>query len=122
MTLDDLNSKKRPLSDSEYENLFDLAFKISLLEEHCPFTFVVTSGFRNEDDQKRVDPMHPHSAHTLGCAVDIEDTHMLLWYWLQDNLSLVKDIGLYLEDEFTDKGHVHIQSIPPKSGKTIFEP
>lgn len=122
MTTQDLNPKGHALTDSEYQNLYDLASKLTELEKDCPYEFHVNSGYRTVEEQHRVDPNHPQSAHIFGCAVDLEDYDFELWYWLVDNINTVKMLGLYLEDEFADSGHVHIQSIPPKSGRIIFEP
>ncbi len=122
MTVSDLNESGHELTDGEYQNLYDLCERMNKLEKDCPYEFIVTSGHRTEADQMRINPKNPKSAHRLGCAVDIADYNFEIWYWLEDNINLVRKLGLYLENaEFTPT-HVHIQSIPPKSGNIIFNP
>lgn len=84
----------------------------------------VTSGFRTAEDQARVDPAHPQSMHTKGCAVDIYDPNpdKRLWEWCIEHMTLMVELGLYLEDKLYTPRHVHFQSVAPASGSRIFKP
>jgi hypothetical protein len=62
------------------------------------------------------------SLHITGHAVDIIDTSMSVWNYVLDNLELAKSMGLYFEDKRATPSWVHIQTLPPKSGKRIFKP
>lgn len=126
MDLDQLNPKSHPLSDTLQENLLDLCDKLNALEKHCPWEFYPTpgcSGYRTEEEQKRINPKAMRSSHIFGCAVDIDDYEGLIFEWCQDNIQLLVKFGIWLENPSADPdGHLHMQSIPPKSGNRIYWP
>lgn len=69
------------------------------------------------------------SNHYLGAAIDIDDDDAgTLWKWLmlEENMQLLKDVGLWLEHgNYTHHKNgtwVHFQIFPPKSKKRIFIP
>jgi hypothetical protein len=121
MTVFDLNNYKLELSDTVRANLTELARRISLLEDECPFLFRVTSGYRDLAQQKRINPKALRSKHVLGCAVDIYDPYGRIWEWLEKNLWVLEKFDLYVENpKSDDDGHVHFQSLPPGSKKRVF--
>jgi len=81
---------------------------------------MVTSGLRSDADQQRINPSAPKSNHLLGNACDILDQSGELYQWCVDNQKLLAEIGLWLE---TRQGPwVHMQRVPPKSGRRFFNP
>lgn len=83
--------------------------------------FVITSGVRSQTEQLLISPDHPHSYHVIGAAVDIKDDGRI-FEWCKDHKGAVTELGIYLENERCDPGHLHIQILPPRSGKFIFNP
>jgi hypothetical protein len=61
-----------------------------------------------------------HSPHRRALAVDIFDPGDKLDKWLTDEK--LTAYNLYREDPDWTPGWVHIQSIPPASGKRTFQP
>lgn len=84
----------------------------------------ITSGVRSQEEEMRIDPAHPDSAHTKGAAVDIldPDPDKRLWNWCLDHIDLMVELGLYLEDRLYSPNHVHFQWWAPLSGNRIFKP
>jgi hypothetical protein len=110
------------LTIAEQHNLEDLQRKVNIIREAWGKPMTVTSGFRTEQDQLRINPKAPNSAHRSGKAVDIQDTDGSLRNWVLKNLDLMQQQGLYMEDFRYTKGWVHFSSQPPKSGHRIFVP
>ena len=70
----------------------------------------VTSGFRDEQDQKRINPKVLHSRHCEGNAVDIADPDGSLYQWAHANQDKLELAGLWCEAG--TKGWLHFQSVP----------
>lgn len=68
------------------------------------------------------------SKHKTGQAVDIHDPGRQLASWCMANLDRLRDLGLHMEDprwtawKNGGGGWVHLQSVPPGSGKLVFIP
>lgn len=62
------------------------------------------------------------STHLFGQAVDIFDPKRELQKWIQENIKLMEEIGLWFEDFSVTTNWVHFQINPPKSGKRFFMP
>lgn len=125
---DILKGKECP---KDYEsNLEKLIKKTNKLQErYGKLQFVITSGFRSLlehlgiyrrkgiTDPKKI-PMK--SKHLFCQAVDIEDKDGKFYQWCQKNEAILQELGLYYE--LGTRGWVHIQIIPPASGKIGFWP
>ena len=83
---------------------------------------IVTSGLRSEADQERINPSAPQSKHLVGAACDILDKDRSLTAWVKANLSLMEEIGLWMEDFDSTPTWVHFQCLPPGSGHRVFVP
>lgn len=133
ITLNELGYYK-DMDLEHYNNLLKLSEKINKLRETYGKPLRVTSGYRSLEkhlsiyaakgitDQKKI-PMQ--SRHLSGLAVDlvpvkepIEDFHK----WIEDNVELLEEIGLWLEDFKYSKTWAHFQIVAPKSGKRFFVP
>ena len=61
------------------------------------------------------------SKHLTCQAVDIADAKFFLTNWCKENEEVLKEIGLWCEDDVTVK-RLHLQIVPPTSGKRWFKP
>jgi hypothetical protein len=99
----------------------------------------VTSGLRAMADHQRIyaeknaqrkaqglPPIPvPMSSKHLSCeACDLEDADGKFKTWLKtdDGLKAMEEIGLWQEDPSATPTWVHVQVVPPKSGKRVFMP
>lgn len=64
----------------------------------------------------------PLSKHMDGLAVDLADPEGEIKNYLLDHQSVLREYGLYMEHPLATKGWVHLQIVPPKSGKQVFYP
>lgn len=62
------------------------------------------------------------SNHMICAAVDLEDKDGRLDAWCLNNLSVLEEIGLWLEHPDNTVNWCHLQIYPPKSGNRIFKP
>lgn len=124
-----------PITAPEHlENLMVLLVKINRLREAYGKPLRVTSGYRSMakhlaiyaakgiTDQAKI-PMK--SNHLLGKAVDVvpvDDTIEQFHAFILANEPLLIEIGLWIEDLAYTKSWVHLQSVPPRSGKRFFQP
>lgn len=107
------------LSIKEQQNLAELQKVINQLIEIADWhPAIVTSGFRTEQDQLRINPKAPNSAHRLGMAVDILDKDGSKYKWCETNQDTLQTLGLWVE--YGTKGWVHLQTRPAKN--RIFKP
>lgn len=119
------------LPKEHQDNLMTLMERLSRVRVSWGKPMIVTSGYRSLDehlaiynrkgitDQKRI-PMK--SRHLIGAAVDISDPKRELQVWCQNNVSLLEEIGLWMEDFRYTSNWVHFQIVPPASGKRFFIP
>lgn len=86
----------------------------------------ITSGLRSQAQQdaliKAGKSNAPKSKHLFGQAADIFDPRGELKIWLMQNIKLLEDVGIWLEDFGSTPTWVHMQCVPPNSGKRIFIP
>lgn len=130
---------KEEFNDEIKQNALDLIQKINAL--NCPFPRFVSSFIRSKTrqieiyKQKARDKKHPFengvfdlskvplkSQHLTGRAIDIQDGDGKLKKWIQENVSKLEEVGLYVEDFRYTKNWVHLQSTAPKSGSRFFIP
>lgn len=113
------------------DNLLDLLIKINKVRDAWGKPMTVSSGWRSRADQIRIyrgkgitdeAKMHMKSKHFFCQAVDIADPKQELQKWIIDNISLIAQIGLWMEDFSATKNWIHFQSVPPGSGKRFFLP
>lgn len=69
----------------------------------------VTSGYRTQQDQARINPKAPHSKHIEGYAVDIADPDGSLYAYAKANEQVLTDCGLWCENG--TKGWTHFQCV-----------
>lgn len=123
-----------PIPPEHQKNVLELLEKVNKLREAYGKPLRVTSGYRSMakhlaiykakgiTDKTKI-PMK--SRHLFGLAVDlvpIEDDIKHFQYWILDNIKLCEEIGLWFEDFAYTGTWVHLQIVPPASGKRFFKP
>ena len=83
---------------------------------------IVNSGWRPASINSTIPGAATHSAHCIGLACDIADPDGRVMVWALNNLSLLKDLGVYLEDFNWCPNWVHFGLKRPLSGRRIFIP
>lgn len=130
ISLKELNPKNYTLTEEQAKNLPILHEKINKVRTAYNKPMTVTSGIRSMEDHLRIYkemgitdqakiPMK--SNHLKAAAVDISDPDGKLMEWVQANVKLMEEIGLWMEAPDKIK-RVHFQIVPPKSGKRFFNP
>ena len=114
--------KVEELTPEQVGNMNTLIPKINTLLERYKRPLEMNSGFRTEEEQMRINPKAPKSKHTECAAIDIGDKDHNFRYWVLMHLDYLIELGLYMEDPSHTPTWVHLQCIPPKSGKRIFIP
>ena len=82
----------------------------------------VNSGWRPKTVNEATANSATQSRHLTGQAVDLPDRDRTLASWCGDNLDVLAEVGLWCEDFRWTKTWVHLQTVPPKSGKRIYVP
>jgi len=118
------------LSIKQQQNLEELLKRLNMLRVAYGQPFVVTSGFRSEQDHRRIYsakgifgaavPMG--SAHLQGLAADIaDDGRLKLWLTTDPKgITLLEQAELYCESG--TKGWLHFQYRKPRTGNRWFLP
>lgn len=81
-----------------------------------------SSGWRPAELNAKVPGAAKTSKHITGDAIDLEDRDGKLKEWCVFNQDKLEALGLYMEDPAATPTWVHLQQLPPKSGKRIFKP
>lgn len=118
----EFNPHNYPLTPEIEQNLSDLHEKMNKVRAAYGNVMIITSGLRSQEDQERINPSAPKSKHLIGAACDVLDRDKKLAIWVQANMPLMEQIGLWFEDFGHTDGWVHFQCLPPKSGKRVFIP
>ena len=96
--------------------LLALALKDGLLCDKC------SSGWRPVGINDSTANAAKNSRHIYGQAIDVADPERKLAQWCLMNMDKLDKIGLWMEDPRWTPSWVHLQTVPPKSGKRIFIP
>jgi hypothetical protein len=124
-----------PCDNKEHlENLEELLVKLNQLRAAYGKPLRVTSGLRDIQkhlaiyaakgitDQSKI-PMKSNHLYGKGAdLVPIEDDIGHLHDFINNNVKLMEEIGLYFEAFEYSPQWLHCQSVPPKSGKRFFKP
>jgi hypothetical protein len=93
----------------------------ALLERAC-LACMVNSGWRPHAVNARIPNASPRSRHLTCEAIDLADPDDRLDAWCLANLDVLAAIGLWLEHPDATPGWCHVQIVPPRSGRRVFEP
>ena len=85
---------------------------------------IVNSGFRPSSVNEHTVNAAKKSNYILGLAVDLKDVNHAIFKAIlkPENLEKAQELGIYFEDPRATKTWIHMQIVPPKSGKRIFKP
>lgn len=82
----------------------------------------VRSGWRPQGVNDSTANAAKDSRHLTAEAVDLGDSDRSLATWCVDNLDVLEELGLWMEDPRWTPSWVHLQIVPPKSGKLVYIP
>jgi len=82
----------------------------------------VNSGWRPRAVNDATANAASGSKHLTAQAVDLPDADRTLATWCVDNLDVLAELGLHMEDPRWTPTWVHVQTVPPKSGKRVYIP
>lgn len=137
LTADKLNPKHFATTPEIDKNLATLLAKLQRVEKEYGHALNLTNCLRDMIDHKRIYadknaklkaagkpeiPVPMGSKHLSGQAADIADADGKFWKWCMEHMQLFVELGLYFEDRSATPTWVHLQTVPPKSGKQIFMP
>src|SRR6187431_171346 len=121
-------TKLSEIPDEHCANLNELHDKLNLLRAAYGKPMVVTSGYRPlkehlriYKDKKGKIPMGSTHLNGTGCDFAAPNNGALK-VWILANLDVCETIGLWFEDFDASPKHLHVQIVPPKSGKRFFKP
>lgn len=131
ISMDEVLKGRAKLEDLDQEtqkNLNELLVRINKLRAAYGKPLKVNDGYRRPQDTPKNGAAK--SKHLLGQAIDLDDDDSgTFWFWLMkpEQMKLLKEIGLWLEHgNYTHNKKygtwVHIQIVPPNSGRRIFVP
>lgn len=83
---------------------------------------VVRSGWRPPQVNATTPKAAKNSKHMTGQAIDVEDPSGVLDRWLNANVQVLEDIGLWCEHPSATPSWSHMQSVPPPSRNRFFYP
>lgn len=110
------------LSDAHKMNAQNTCNKANALLEMFGKKRRVVSGWRPAIINAATRGAAPNSKHMLCQAVDLEDVNRELTNWCLNNQDKLKGLGLHMEDPRSTPTWVHLQTVPPPSGRLIFIP
>lgn len=99
-----------------------IALANALLEEAGILDCEVSSGWRPAAVNAATKGAAKKSNHMLGFAVDIVDIDGKLDKWCMANLPVLERLGLWLEHPNSTPSWCHLQIVPPRSGRRVFQP
>jgi hypothetical protein len=128
--MSELNPKGYALTEEQAKNLAVLHERINKVRDVYGKPMIVNSGLRSMEQHLKIykdkgitDPakIPMKSRHLIGAAVDIADPDGKLMDWVEANVKLMEELGLWMEVR-DNVGRVHFQIFSPASGKRFFNP
>lgn len=104
------------------DNLDKLLIPINKIRDAYGKPMIVTSGWRPAEINAHTPGAAAHSKHQIGLAVDISDPVGDIRRYILANLSMIQELGLYMEDFNFTPDWCHFQLGAPASGHRIFIP
>lgn len=127
ITLDSYFGDKRGKYPEDYtpevhKNAVDLLDRVNKLLALHLGQETLRSGWRPRAYNEKIPGASKNSKHITGNAVDVADPKGELGRWLLANEKFLVDFGLWAEHPSYTKTWVHLQNLPPKSGKRFYIP
>lgn len=82
----------------------------------------VNSGWRPRAVNDATSNAATASKHITGQAIDLPDADRTLSRWCVDNLDELRAARLWMEDPRWCPTWLHLQTVPPRSGRVVFIP
>jgi hypothetical protein len=96
--------------------------RANMLLQRAGLAGAVNSGWRPHAVNAQIANASPRSRHLTCEAVDLADPDDELDAWCMRHLEVLEAIGLWLEHPQATPGWCHLQIVPPRSGRRVFEP
>lgn len=93
-----------------------------MLLEAAGVSTTISSGWRPPAINAGVKGAAAKSKHMTGEAIDLADPKGDLGRWCLENLATLERLGLWLEHPSKTPTWVHLQIVPPGSGRRVFYP
>lgn len=113
---------KSKLTPDNYVNASTTVVRANTLLERFGEDRIVNSGWRPAEYNAGVPNASQTSKHITCQAIDLADPEGDLDEWCFDHPEVLVEIGLWQEHPAATPHWVHIQVVPPKSGKRVFYP
>ena len=110
------------LTDELARNAERTVARANALLAHACIGCAVNSGWRPAAINAGVPGASPRSRHLTCEAIDLDDPDDALDAWCMQHLEVLEAIGLWLEHPAATPGWCHVQTVPPRSGRRVFEP
>ncbi len=96
--------------------------RTNALLERAGLACTVNSGWRPRTINASVPGASARSKHLTCQAIDLRDSNEALDAWCIRHLSVLEQLGLWLEHPDATPGWCHVQIVPPRSGRRVFMP
>ena len=103
-------------------NAEDVINKVNELLKRAGLDRDATSGWRPAAVNAGIAGAAKRSNHMLGKAVDVADADRKLSQFVNANVKLLEELGLWCEATSATPSWVHFQTVPPRSGRRFFYP
>lgn len=134
ITMKELMPRPIKTPDEHKLNLLTLLGKLNQFREAYGKPLQVSSGYRTLEhhleiyrlkgitDQAKIPMQSRHLSGEAADLVPVEDPIEHLQGWIEANIPLMVEIGLYFESFAYTEKWCHIQTVAPKSGNRFFIP
>lgn len=119
--------KLKPLDVDQVENMLETIERANLLlsmfyaDQPAAAKRKVNSGYRTPEINAAAGGAKA-SKHMTCQAVDLSDEDYELGEWLDGNQKALEQCQLWMEHKSKTPTWIHVQTVPPKSGKRVFYP
>ena len=119
--------KIKPLDEEQVENMLETVERANSLlamfyaDQPAASLRKVNSGYRTPEINASAGGAKA-SKHMTCQAVDLSDEDGELGEWLDGNQKALEECKLWMEHKSKTPTWVHVQTVPPKSGKRVFYP
>jgi len=110
------------LTDVLRRNAAATVQRANALMEHAGLVRCVNSGWRPHAINASIAHASARSKHLTCEAIDLADDDESLDRWCLAHLSVLAEIGLWLEHPNATPGWCHVQIVAPRSGRRVFMP